>query len=144
MPVPLDPFLRSKAVRYLLLDWQAERIADELHCSAVSIYRIQTNMWRYKGSPTRSRLRKIGRPRDITVAARKGLEAYLYRFPIASQYEMRWFLWEKYGIAVSQPTICRALKDMRWSRKKAQRVSPKAARDIMIDYKTQMVGIHAE
>jgi len=92
-------------------------------------------MWKFKDSPTRSRLRKIGRPRDITAAARKGLQVYLYRFPIASQYEMRWFLWEEYDIAVSQPTVCRAFKDMRWSRKKAQRVSPKITRDIMIDYK---------
>ncbi len=84
MPVPLDFFLRSKVVRYLFLGWQAERIADELYCSAVSIYRIQTNIWRYEGSPTRSRLRKIGRSRDITVVARKGLEAYLYRFLIVS------------------------------------------------------------
>ncbi len=101
-------------------------------------------MWRFEGSPTRPRLRKTGRPRDITIAARKGLEAYLYRFPIVLQYEIRWFLWEEYNIAVSQPTVCRALKDVRWSRKKAQRVSPKAARDIIIDYKTQMIAIHAE
>ena len=110
MPVPLDPFLRAKAVRYLLLGWRPQTIADEIHYSLRLIYDIQMNMWRFEGSPTRPRLRKTGRPRDITVAARKGLEAYLYRFPIASQYEMRWFLWEEYNIAVSQPTVCRALK----------------------------------
>ena len=84
MSVPLDPFLRSKAVRYLLLGWQTESIADKLHYSVALIYRIQINMWRYDGSPTRSRFRKMGRSRDITVVARKGLEVYLYRFPIAS------------------------------------------------------------
>ncbi len=45
-------------------------------------------MWRYNDSPTRPRLRKIDRPRDITVVTRKGLEIYLYRFPIASQYKI--------------------------------------------------------
>ena len=88
MFVSLDLFLRLKAVRYLFLGWQAESIADELYYSIASIYRIQTNIWRYDGSLTRSRLRKIDRPRDITVVARKKLETYLYRFPIASQYEM--------------------------------------------------------
>ena len=66
MPVPLDPFLRAKAVRYLLLGWRLQAIADEIHCSLKLIYDIQMNMWRFESSPTRPRLRKTGRPRDIT------------------------------------------------------------------------------
>jgi hypothetical protein len=41
----LDPFQRAKAVRYLLLGWRPDAIADEIHCHQATVYRIKRNLY---------------------------------------------------------------------------------------------------
>jgi transposase len=140
---PLDAVRRAKAVRFLLLGWRPDQIAREIYCEVRTIYRMRNNIWMFD-SPCKPHYRKIGRPRDITIAARGGLLLYLMWFPIASQDEMAWFLWEEYGISVNRSTVSRELKRVRWSKKKAARISHHRSQQIRRDYTVEMAGITAE
>jgi hypothetical protein len=56
---------------------------------------------------------------------------------------MAWFLWEEYGIRVSQSTVSRFLTRIKWSRKKARRVAKRQCQQLRNDYLANMAGILA-
>jgi transposase len=138
----LDPPRRAKVVRYLLLQWRPDDIAREVHCHVNTIYNLRRNLWMY-GMSSKSSVRTRGSPHKMTKATEDLLQ-FLTRNPLSDQGEMGWFIWEECGIRVSQPTISRFLKRVRWSRKKARRVSKKLYFQQRLDYLADMAGISAE
>jgi hypothetical protein len=67
MSLPLDVSQRAKAVRFLLLNWEPDRVAREIPCSIDTIYRMRRNLMIY-GSPLPPYRRQKGAPRKFTVA----------------------------------------------------------------------------
>ena len=68
MTKPLAPALRSKIVRYLLLQWRPDLIAAEVHCHVATVYRIQESLMIY-GTPFRPQFRPKGGPRKNIACA---------------------------------------------------------------------------
>jgi transposase len=139
----LDPMRRARAVQYLLLGWRPDDIAQDLHCDRSTIYRMQCNLWMYN-SPYRPRCQTTGCPRKMTKRDEDLLIQFLARNPTANQEEMRWFLWEECGIRVSQSTISRFLNRVKWSRKKARRVSKQMSLALRRAYLADLADIRAE
>ena len=86
----------------------------------------------------------MGCPRKITREDEKRLVGFLVRNLTANQGEMIWFLWEEYSIQVNQSTVSRALKRLKWSRKKARRIARRVNDELRRAYMVDMVGILAE
>ncbi len=103
MPRTLDPSIRSKILRLLLLHWCPKAIAEEVNCHFDTVYRIQENFFTY-GSPFRPHFRLKGASRKVFPAAEDSLITYLEQQPWAMQKEMVWFLWEEWGIHVHRST----------------------------------------
>jgi transposase len=118
-PIPLS--IRSKIVRYLLLNWRPDAIVKEVHCSPATVYNVQQNLFIY-GQPNRPHFHPIGGPRRICTAVENALFAYLKEQPWIQQQEMVWYLWEEWGIHVHRFIISRLLKRRGWSNKKATRI----------------------
>lgn len=125
----LSPTLRTRIVRLLVLGWSPDLIAVEVRCSVSLVYRIRQNLQMY-GTPFVPRLRQSGRPNSLSPAALEGLVEYVERYPTAHQKEMRWFLWEEFGVVAHQSTVSRALHKLDITRKKAQRISSRQSAEL--------------
>lgn len=143
MTKPLAPALRSKIVRYLLLHWRPDLIANEVHCHVATVYRIQESLFIY-GTPFRPQLRPHGAPRKLTKAAEASLLQYTERQPWAQQKEMVWFLWEEWGLAVHRSTISRTLGRIRVNRKKGQRLGDRQNKELRLQWIADLLGLTAE
>ena len=95
----LDPMLRSQAIRYLLLGWRLDDIANKIHCHPVTIYRIHRSLW-IRGRPLPPSLRARGAPKKLTLADEDTLLEWLSRNPTTNQEEIAWFLWEERSIYI--------------------------------------------
>lgn len=143
MTKPLAPSVRSPIVRYLLLGWQPEAIAEEVHCAVttVRVYRQNLFMWNSTFRPQRC---EKGRPNKITIAVKKALMVYLAERPYLVQQELAWYLWEELAITVSQPTISRLIMAERRSRKVAQRIGHRQNDELRQDWRAQCIDLRAE
>jgi len=83
---PLDFYKRSKVVRYLLLRWRAEAIANEVHCHVSIVYDMRRRLWLYGLISTLFRY-TMGCPRKITREDEKRFVGFLVRNPTANQGE---------------------------------------------------------
>ena len=133
----------AKAARLLLLQFPVEAIAEAVKCNPATIYRMRNNIWMF-GSSLKPCLHVIGYPRKLTSASKTILLDWLNRNRTATQDEMVWFIWEECGIYVSQATVLRALKRLKWSRKKARRIAIALSLDLRRGYIASMAGIRAE
>ncbi len=143
MPAILPPTIRSRIVRYLLLHWSPNAIADEMHCGVRTVQTIRENMFIY-GLPFRPQTRKREGPRKVHLAAEESLFAYIEKQPWTMHKEMIWFLWEEWGIYVSRPTICRILKRLRLSRKQGQRIGHRQNEELRSVWMAWLLGVTAE
>lgn len=143
MPLALEPLQRAKAVRYLLLRWKPEDIAHEIRCHPSTIYRIQANLWKY-GTSVKPHIRLKGQPCKITPATEALLIDFLVRNPTSNQTEMAWFMWEECGVSVTQSTVSRVLKRVKWTKKKARRQAQALSLDLRRGYLSEMACIRAE
>jgi hypothetical protein len=57
---------------------------------------------------------------------------------------MVWFLWEEWGVFVSQPTVSRTIKRIDISRKQGERVGIRQNDELRLDWKAQMLHVTAE
>ena len=143
MPAALPLALRSRIVRYLLLHWRSQSIADEVHCGLRTVYEIQENLFIY-GSAFKPRRRVMGGPRKVHRVAEESLAAYLEEQSWAMQKEMIWFLWEEWGIYVSVPTVSRIVKRLQLSGKQAQRVGHRQNEELRRAWLADFLHIIAE
>ena len=139
----LPPHIRSRIVRYLLLHWRPDNIAEEVHCHIATVYRIQENLFVY-GSAYRPQFRPKGAPRVIHDAAAESLAGYIERQPWAMQKEMVWYLWEEWGINVHRATISRTLKRLRLSHKLGQRVGYRQNEELRLNWIADLLHTTAE
>lgn len=139
----LPPVIRSQIVRYLLLHWRPDAIADNVNCSTRTVYNIQENLFMY-GSPFRPQFRPKGGPRKLHKAAEESLIKYLEDQPWAMQTEMVWFLWEEWGIYVHRSTISRTLKRLRLSQKNGQRVGHRQNEELRLTWIAELLHVTAE
>ncbi len=84
---PLDPYKRSKVVRYLLLRWRPEAIANEVQCHVSTVYDMRRRLWLYGSISTPFR-HTMSYPRKITREDEKRFINFLIRNPTANQREM--------------------------------------------------------
>lgn len=96
------------------------------------------------GTPARPRLRTLGHPRVITVAAGNMLLEWLQKECWAYQDEMRHFLWEECGISCSNSTISRFLERNEQSYKVGQKISDRQNPGLRLAWKADMLGLRAE
>ena len=120
---PLSVSVIFKIHRYLLLHWRPDAIAEKLHCSSATVYRIQKNVFMYDQA-TRSIDTHLfrGVSSRISLAIEKFLIQYFEKQPWAYQKEMMWFLWKKWNLHVHRTTIERLLKKIKWSHKQERRI----------------------
>ena len=143
MTKPLAPALRSKIVRYILLQWRPDLIAAEVHCHVATVYRIYESLFIYK-TPFKPQIRPKGRPRKLCLAAEDSLIQYIEERPWAQQKEMIWFLWEEWGVSTTQQTISNVLKRRRINGKKAQRLGSRRNDELRLQWIADLLGVTAE
>jgi hypothetical protein len=76
MSALIPPFIRSKIVRYLLLQWRSIVIAEKIKCHVIVMYRIQQNLFIYDQS-IRPDFHLTGASRRICKAIENSLFQYL-------------------------------------------------------------------
>jgi hypothetical protein len=117
--IPL--FIRTKIVRYLLLNWRLDAIVKKIHCSLVTIYKVQQNLFIYEQF-ARSHFHSKEVSRRICKAIENSLFKYLEDQSWTQQKKMIWFLWEEWNIHVHRSIISRLIKRREWSNKKTRRI----------------------
>lgn len=118
----LQPHIRARICRSLLLRWPVKAISEDLGISVQSVYNIQSNMLRY-GSVSKPHYRILGRSRKLSAADEDAVFAWLLQEGWRCQDEIISWLWMERGIIVSQPTISRMLWRRRWNRKMLRRIA---------------------
>lgn len=109
----LDELTKLKIVRYILLGWRPEAIAEEIGCSNQSVRRIEKN-WVLYSQTSKTPVNK-GRPCKIPKEAVDDLFAWIDSFVSTEerlflhQSEMQKYIKQKYDITVTKPTISRLL-----------------------------------
>lgn len=109
----LDELTKLKIVRYVLLGWKPEAIAEEIGCSNQSVRRIEKNWVLY--SQTSKTPVNQGRPCKIPKEAVDDLFAWIDSFVpteerlFLHQSEMQRYIKQKHNITVTKPTISRLL-----------------------------------
>ncbi|CAF9942716.1 hypothetical protein IMSHALPRED_004478 [Imshaugia aleurites] len=129
---PLGTVARTKAEHLLYAHWKPPAVANETKCGRATAYRWNQRIQMYRTIDI-PYAQSAGRPRRITTAAKEWLLEYHARRPWAYQDELAIALEEEWGIMVSQPTICRVLKDSKISRKKGQRVGQKRNLELRVE-----------
>lgn len=84
----LPPSIRSRLVRYLLLNRELTAIAEELGIHFDTVYKVEQKLFLF-GTPGRPQRRAKGRPSRLTIRATKALISFGKEHPYASQEEMR-------------------------------------------------------
>ena len=95
-------------------------IAEEEGIGLTTIYRFQRNIDAFD-TMYAPRTAARGKPRQLTHAQVEALLEYLLNKPDAYQEEQRYWLWDQFGIDISQSTISRALKKHGYTRKKLKK-----------------------
>ena len=149
MPLPIGPAGRVKAQHLLHSHWRPSAVASELRsdgirCGTSTVYRWEQRLQMYRTIGPLPQAQPAGPPFRVTKAAKEALLEYQRRRPWAYQDELAMFLEEEWGINVSQPRICRLLKRSGISRKKGQRVGNMQNSELLDDWQTFMLDIHAE
>lgn len=93
-----------------------DSIARIEHVSAQTIRKIRSYLCTY-GHHTAPHISKLGRSTKLTAPIRAGLAAYLEARPWTYLDEMKYYLFDDWGIVVDKSTISRALKTMHISHK---------------------------
>ena len=114
MPLPHSTVARTRAEHLLYAHWKPAAVAYEIRAGRTTIYKWQERLQMYRQIDNPTTL-PGGRPRRVTTAAKEWLLEYQSRKPWAYQDELAIALEEEWDITVSQPTICRILKENRIS-----------------------------
>jgi transposase len=119
-------------IRGMILSGEPTKdIAKAARCSERGIRRIQRNMLCY--DDTKAPFISIGRRRVMTQVMLEALRTHLRAQPGLYQDEIARLLRREFDIAVSQASISRALKSMRWSKKTVRQVAQEQNADLQ-DY----------
>ena len=143
MPRSLDPSIRSKIVRLLLLHWRFLAIVEEIHCHFDIVYNIQENLFIYHSS-CRSQFRFKRILWKIFSAAEDFLITYLKQQSWIMQKKIMWFLWKKWDLNVHQFMILRILKKRCWSNKKKQRVNIRQNDELRLNWIVDLLQLMIE
>src|SRR5436309_8956504 len=85
------PEKHAQMLRYLLLGWRSDAIAEECHVGVSTVYEMQSNLMRY-GNITKPHLRLLGWPRKLTEADKQALFTLLVMEGWRYQDELVWWL----------------------------------------------------
>jgi transposase len=114
-----------------------EQIAKNTGAKLRTVQRWRLNWMRYN-SCLRPPLAALGRPHSLTREDCNALFNALVQHGWMYQDEMKAWLLEERGVAVSTSTVCRLLKEEGWSRKKIQRISRSRNEELRSQYKRWM------
>src|SRR5436309_13902542 len=103
------PEKHVQMLRYLLLGWCPDAIAEECCVSISTVYKMQSNLMRY-GSITKLHLRLLGRSRKLTEADKQALFTLLVMEGWRYQDKLVWWLWNECGVLVDRSTVSRLIK----------------------------------
>ena len=100
---------RQTLLRYLELGWSPTDIARELNTTTRTVYNYR-DRWCRTGSMDTRWQRRLGRPRQLTLADEDALVEHLHAEGWLYHGEMVSWLSCERGVVVTKSTICRMLK----------------------------------
>ena len=121
-PRGIPPAKRAQILRYLLLAWRPDAIAEECHVSSSTVYNIERNLMLY-GSTAKPRYRQLRRSPKLSEADKQALFECLLREGWRQQDEMVYWLFHERGVNIHRSIISRLLKKRGWTKKEIQRIS---------------------
>lgn len=124
-----------------LQTWTSKQIAIEVGCSTRSVDAAKSRL-RLLGHTT-APVQKTGPRPTITAAMRDALQNLLVNKPDSYIEEMQDFLEEHFGIAVSERTIRRCLKSMKWTKKVMRRRAQQQSLDVRDFYLHKLSGLRS-
>jgi transposase len=142
-PRGLSRPLRVRVLRFLLLGWSAHSIAAECRVHPATIYRMARNLLQHGGIRAPA-VRKLGRPRRLTVADEDAVLELLLSEGWRRQDEIVFWLWCERGILVHQSTVSRMLKRRKWSQKELRRILLDRSDELRQGWKEEMREFAAE
>lgn len=104
-------------------------VAGPYHMCLRTVQRLRRN-WERCGTVTYLGGAAPGRPLAIPEFYMDELTSWLKSHPSAYLDEMAFFLWDEFELAVNTSTICRALKRVKWSRKKIRKIARQRSQDL--------------
>lgn len=141
----LDVTRRNRIVTLLRAHWRPVAIADEVHCSAKTVYTIERNLQLYNMPSPSNAPRRRGPLRRLSPADEDALLELLNKQPWLYLDEMVEFLKEERDIEqVSVPTVHRVLRARRWSKKAACRTSKNRSEELRAAWRGEMANLRAE
>ena len=143
MGLPLAIAVRVNAEHLLCSHWKAKAIAKDIRCSKTAVYALRKRLQVYHTTDPPYTL-PLGQPRRIITAAKEAVLKYLRQRPWSYQDELAMYLEEEWRIRVSQPTICRLLKENRISLKKRLRIEQNQSLMLRNSWQAFMHEITAE
>jgi transposase len=118
--------------------FKAQQIANVAGCSQRTIYSRRSKRLP-KASPN-----PVGRPRSITPLMLDALCEHLRVNPELYLEEMVTFLWNKFKVLVTTYSIARALKNLKWTKKKIRRIAAGRNADLRDFYTHKTARIHSD
>ena len=129
----LSDHARGKAQFLLRNHWRPDAIAKDrdIRAGRSTIYGYEQRLQTY-GSLQHPHARRRGRPGNITVAAKDGLQEHLLNCPWLYQDEMVAYLEEEWDIQTSRPAVGRFLKEIKWSNKLGKFIHDRRSEDLRL------------
>ena len=121
MAPQLDEAQRVLIKTLLTEGFETKLIASNASCTPRTVQRIRLETQQPE-MPTRKRDR-VGRRSHITPLLQKALRDLLIEQPYMYRCEMGDFLYRKFGTRISERSIGRTLRSMRWTRKTIRRIA---------------------
>src|SRR2546430_12185280 len=114
--------VHARVLRYLLLGWRPDMIAEECKIFRSTVYTIESCLLQH-GSIRTPYWKTLGRPRWLTIADEDALFEVLLHEGWMYQDEIVHWLWYECSVSVSRSTVSRMLKRRGWNRKELRRIS---------------------
>jgi transposase len=127
LPIPFAPRgipqgTKTSLVRYLMIGFSPHEIASMCRVGLTTVYRYAKNILMYSSvrSPC---IRKLGRPRKLTIADEEAVLELLKTEGWRQQDEIVFWIYCERGVLVSRQTVSRILKRRNWTRKELRRIA---------------------
>ena len=128
---------------YLLLEWRPSVIAEKCGVTTRTVQHMEENLLQYS-STVKPQYWALGCLSKLTEADKKALLDSLLHKEWRYQDEMMYWLWNEWGVYVSQPIISCVLKQNNWTRKQLWCMALNWNEELREGYKDDMCQFEAD